>query len=257
MNIVITGCTNYSERKQRLLQCYQENQCNWTSWISSALGGTKPCNRCNSAFIHDTPEPACQEPTNKEVVGLWESTTTSRGGIGNNFEFKNDGSYTAATVVLVNLTYEIKDGKFYMSQNPGEQINYTKGAAIEVTETGFTLTGEDGTKEVKVKKVQNNEKTIIGEYKYHHYTGGTAYEKYTSDGEMKFRLPMKSVSGCYSINNGEISVTQNAKKPAKISYIISSGNLTLKSPEGEYLYSLVPEGTWYDSKDIDYQKSKN
>ena len=31
-------------------KCYDKNKCNWSSWISSATGGTKDCNQCNSNF---------------------------------------------------------------------------------------------------------------------------------------------------------------------------------------------------------------
>jgi RHS repeat-associated protein len=36
---------------QRHDACYKENQCNATSWVTSALGGTKSCNQCNSDFF--------------------------------------------------------------------------------------------------------------------------------------------------------------------------------------------------------------
>jgi RHS repeat-associated protein len=32
-------------------QCYEDNGCNMSSWATSALGGTKSCNRCNSGFF--------------------------------------------------------------------------------------------------------------------------------------------------------------------------------------------------------------
>jgi RHS repeat-associated protein len=32
--------------------CYDDNQCNYSSWISSLLGGTKSCNQCNSNFFN-------------------------------------------------------------------------------------------------------------------------------------------------------------------------------------------------------------
>lgn len=32
-------------------QCYVENECNQSSWVSSILGGTKPCNVCNSNVV--------------------------------------------------------------------------------------------------------------------------------------------------------------------------------------------------------------
>ena len=47
------GCSNYPERSERLDACYRKYQCNSSSWISSALCGTKVCNQCNKEFILD------------------------------------------------------------------------------------------------------------------------------------------------------------------------------------------------------------
>ena len=195
----------------------------------------------------------CQQPETKDVIGLWESTSISRGGIGHNFEFREDGSYTSATTVLVDLKYDIKDGSFYMSHNKGEPINYENGAEIEITKSGYKL-NKDGEVEVKTKEHPSKDKTIVGVYKYRHYTGGMAYEKYTDDGEIKFRLPMKSISGCYSINGNSITVTQEDKNSSKMKYIATKDTLSLESQQGKYTYSIVPEGSWYESKEIDYQK---
>lgn len=196
----------------------------------------------------------CHPPANQSVMGLWESTSVSRGGIGHNFEFRDDGSYTTAVTVIVDLNYDIRDGIFYMSHNKTEPINYEKGAKIEINEVGFTLTGENGEKEVKTKELPSKDKTIVGKYKYRHYSGGIAYEKYTSDGTIKFRLPMKSISGCYSIDNDTIILAQAEKELSEIKYKATNDNLTLKSKEGTYSYNSVPEGAWYVSKEIDYQK---
>ena len=32
-------------------QCFENNECNMSSWGSSVLGGTKSCNQCNSGFF--------------------------------------------------------------------------------------------------------------------------------------------------------------------------------------------------------------
>jgi len=197
---------------------------------------------------------ACQVPENDKVVGLWESTAVSRGGIGHNLEFREDGSYTSAVTVIVDLTYDIKDGSFYMSHNKDEQINYEKGKQIEITESGFTLTDENGEEEMKTKVTPGTEKTIVGKYKYRHYSGAIAYEKYTSDGIVKFRLPMNSVSGCYLLHKNTITITHSKKEPSEMTYEASDGLLNLKDLKGKHSYNLVPEGAWYQSKEIDYQK---
>ena len=41
----------FPERCEKHDQCYDDNDCNWSSWGSSALGGTKSCNQCNSGFF--------------------------------------------------------------------------------------------------------------------------------------------------------------------------------------------------------------
>jgi hypothetical protein len=49
--INISGCANLQDRRAKLDECYKENHCNGSSWISSALGGTKACNKCNSDYL--------------------------------------------------------------------------------------------------------------------------------------------------------------------------------------------------------------
>jgi len=44
---VAVGCSMSEEKQARYDQCYEQYKCNWSSWISSALGGTKACNKCN------------------------------------------------------------------------------------------------------------------------------------------------------------------------------------------------------------------
>jgi hypothetical protein len=31
--------------------CYERNKCNASSWAPTLLGGTKPCNKCNTGFF--------------------------------------------------------------------------------------------------------------------------------------------------------------------------------------------------------------
>jgi hypothetical protein len=39
------------DRCQKHDDCYADNGCTASSWVSSALGGTKSCNQCNSGFF--------------------------------------------------------------------------------------------------------------------------------------------------------------------------------------------------------------
>lgn len=45
------GDSCFPERCKDHDQCYDNNQCNASSWFSSAMGGSKSCNQCNSDFF--------------------------------------------------------------------------------------------------------------------------------------------------------------------------------------------------------------
>ena len=45
------GDACFPERCKKHDECYTENGCNFSSWASNILGGTKSCNRCNSGFF--------------------------------------------------------------------------------------------------------------------------------------------------------------------------------------------------------------
>ena len=41
---------------------------------------------------------------------------------------------------------------------------------------------------------------IVGSWRYRHPTGAIAFEHYTPDGRVAFRLPMKATVGCYDVD---------------------------------------------------------
>jgi len=187
------------------------------------------------------------------MVGLWESTSTSRGGIGGNIEFKADGSFVSAVTVLVDLRYEAKNGKIYIGKNRGEPVSYEAGAGFKVDNTALVLVGPNGQEEVRKRLGPARANSIVGKYKYRHYTGAMAYEQYTADGIMQFRLPMQSTRGCYRVAGNEIRVVSLHQDAKILRYKLSADRLVLTDKERPSTYKLVKEGPWYDSANIDYK----
>jgi Na+-transporting NADH:ubiquinone oxidoreductase subunit NqrF len=54
--LLTVACSSNSERSAKLDACYEKYGCNNSSWISSALGGTKVCNQCNSEYLRGSDE---------------------------------------------------------------------------------------------------------------------------------------------------------------------------------------------------------
>jgi hypothetical protein len=195
----------------------------------------------------------CQPAVNKELVGLWESTSISKGGIGNNIEFRTDGSYIAAVTVLVDLRYEVKNGKLYTGKNTGEPVSYEAGTEIKVGTDALVLMGQNGEKEVRKRLSPGRADSVVGKYKYQHYTGATAYEQFTADGMMQFRLPMQSTRGCYVATGNEVKTTSPNQEAKTLQYKVSTGRLVLGDKKNPSSYKLVKDGAWYESENIDYK----
>jgi hypothetical protein len=195
---------------------------------------------------------ACQPTANKELVGLWESASSSKGGIGNNIEFRSDGSFVAAVTVIVDLRYETRDGKLYIAKNPQEPVSYETGAEFKVDNTALVLVGPNGEKEVRNRIGPKLSDSVVGKYTYRHYTGGIAYEQFTADGILKFRLPMQSAYGCYLVTDKEIKISFPNKEPRALQYNLGTDGLVLTDQKGPSRYRPVKEGAWYESGNIDY-----
>jgi hypothetical protein len=195
----------------------------------------------------------CQPAVNKELAGLWESASISRGGIGSNIEFRADGSYISAVTVLVDLRYEVKNGRLYTGKNPGEPVSYEAGQEIKVDKNALVLIGQNGEKEVRKRISPGRADSIVGKYKYRHYTGAIAYEQFTADGTMLFRLPMQSTRGCYVVAGNEIKFTSPNQEARTLPYKRSADRLVLIDRKNRSTYKLVKEGAWYESGNIDYK----
>lgn len=195
----------------------------------------------------------CQPVLNKELVGFWESTSISKGGIGNNIEFKIDGSYIAAVTVLVDLRYDVKDGRLYTGKNTGEPVSYEAGAEIKVENNALVLIGQNGEKEVRKRISPGRANSVVGKYKYRHYTGAIAYEQFTADGIMQFRLPVRSTRGCYLVTGNEVKVIPPDQEAKTLQYKLSTGRLVLVNQKNPSTYNHVKDGAWYESGNIDYK----
>ena len=196
---------------------------------------------------------SCQPVLINELVSLWESTSISRGGIGNNIEFRSDGPYVAAVTVIVDLRYEVKHGKLYTGKNTGEPVSYEAGTEIKFENNTLVLIGQNGEKEVRKRIIPGRADPVVGKYKYRHYTGAIAYEQFTSDGLMQFRLPMQSTRGCYLLTRNEVKVITPEQKEKTLQYKLDAGQLVLDDQKNPSTYKRVKDGAWYESENIDYK----
>jgi hypothetical protein len=201
----------------------------------------------------------CSALTSSDLVGLWESEQVSKGGIGHTLEFKPDASYIESTTVIVDMRYLFEGGKLFVFQ-PQASPDTSKDSGAEVVFEGknHVVKGADGSIVRKESlEAKQSSSSIVGACRYRHYTGAIAFERYTPDGLLQFRLPMTSSSGCYSVEKDRINLIQNNKKTA-IPFKLIGGQLSLENankPPSRYRKETV--GAWYPRDMIDYQPPEN
>ena len=148
----------------------------------------------------------------REVLGLWENTHKTLGGIGGAWWFEPSGRVVAATLFVGDATYERKDGRLLLrssgSPKPDDVPLGDLGPDTwRIVGEGMTMT------KVRVGPVADPP-SVVGTWRYKHYTGGTAYERYGQDGTLQYRaLITPAEVGTWS-RNGDLLEVRWPQAPA-------------------------------------------
>ena len=198
----------------------------------------------------------CSPAGSHELVGRWESHVTSKGGIGSVMEYRQDGSFVEAAAILAGFRYEVRNDTVLIHEHGSAQrssenplhFHFEDGVFVQKEPDGSTIRRE------RVGKRDPKDPEIVGVWRYRHYTGGIAFERYTPDGDLLFRLPMTSSTGCYvpSMEKHEVLLAPLKGAARTVSLALSATQLRLKSPgKPDFVYDRSPWGNWYDIDRID------
>lgn len=198
----------------------------------------------------------CISPGDTSLIGFWESEATSQGGIGHTLELKADGKVVTSFAMMVDGVYRATAGSLVIAENAKALAETTDGMRFTITRNVFVLTDSDG-QEIRKERlgVQRRANTpLVGDWRYRHDTGAIAYERYTDDGRVLFRLPMGSRQGCYRAVSGSFSMN-TPEVNSTMQYTLASGRLTLREGEGKSSAYRSAE-PWYPRDLVDYQPPK-
>ena len=198
----------------------------------------------------------CMPPSDTSLIGFWESETTSQGGIGHSLEMKANGELVTSFIVMVDGVYRTTAGSLFFAENAKVLAETTDGAPFTITQNLFVQRDSDG-QEIRKERLGAQPRAsapLVGDWRYRHYSGAIAYERYTDDGRLLFRLPMGSWQGCYRAASGAFSMN-TPKVNTTMHYTLTSGRLTLREGAGKSsVYRRVEP--WYPRDLVDYQPSK-
>lgn len=93
--------------------------------------------------------------------------------------------------------------------------------------------------------------TLTGVWRYRHDTGAVAYERYSDDGVFLFRLPMRSFTGCFTLDGDRLRLAHQAMPETVMPIAWRAGDLVLPGKGRDAVYRRGPAGAWYDLEHID------
>ena len=164
--------------------------------------------------------------------GRWSSLARTKGGLGSQWKFTEDGETTYSFGALVDFKYEVDGNQIKMiALNPdlkpkGEmqiskfliddktltlEPNSSVGRQV-MTRSGAPHTGAD---------------QVMGDWTYTHYTGGTAVMRYFQDGICQLSVPFQELKGTYRKVGNDISIQLPGRDPIKASFLPSEDILTI------------------------------
>ena len=110
-------------------------------------------------------------------------------------------------------------------------------------------TGLDGSvlRKVRLPGQEEGASPILGSWRYCHYTGAIAYERYTSAGSLLFRLPMRPVKGRYALAGNSLTLSRPEHSDTRLTVEARGEDLTVSKSDGQKMeYRRSEFGAWYD-----------
>lgn len=177
------------------------------------------------------------------LIGFWESAQTSQGGIGTALEFTDDGRFAQLAVVLVEAGYRLEDEALVFIDDAGQEqvmpIRFDAGA--------MKMSGPDGTelRKTRIDDPSGGESAILGAWSYDYPGQGTAFERYTEDGRMLFRLVLRAERGTYEVKGKKVRLDAPNQKALVWRFDREAEELVIGPRGDQARYRLVAGGPWY------------
>ncbi len=132
-------------------------------------------------------------PTSR-LVGTWEAITRSAGGLGTTISFGDDNSLSYTVGAMVEFRYRrVRDSLFIVDPE-----GHSTPSRIRIArDTLITIRGNSEQRETRVGALSPGD-SLVGLWTYPHYTGVDAYEEYTPAGDLRLRIPIRTLKGTYA-----------------------------------------------------------
>lgn len=142
--------------------------------------------------------------SNPALVGTWEGTQVSYGGLGMTLMFGSDGTVAFVFGAMAGGKYKLEGNQLTLFPEPASGGGPDVMTLAFAGDTAVISAGGMSRKLIPIEA--KAPASLAGQWHYTHYTGVPAYEEYTSDSVMRLRVPMLVVRGAYSVTGRAIRI---------------------------------------------------
>jgi len=184
------------------------------------------------------------------LVGVWEPVQRSMGGLGSVIEFTPDGRFIRTMGAIVDSHYRVDGDRLFLREKETgpEDTKLIRRFTVDGGTLTFTPAGSDERRQ-RVGAPVPGAPPIVGIWRYD-YNGGPqqAYERYSPDSRLEFRLPMASDTGRYRIDKGAIVFAPARGPENTLEFEIRGDRLLLREQGRPQQNELrrIGETSWYD-----------
>jgi hypothetical protein len=157
-------------------------------------------------------------------------------------EFRQDGTAVLSTTVILNLFYRASEDRLSVSDTP--ESDKPETTTFRLDRDQLRMPPANGAEVTKTRMKGSKGHSIVGDWEYRHYTGSTAYERYTEDGRLLFRLPMDGHVTCFADGQGMLSFEDSSI--SALAFTLSGDELRIdQADKSSVVYQRVAGGPWY------------
>jgi len=135
----------------------------------------------------------------ERIVGRWDSESRTKGAIGNMYFFSADGAVALTVGAMIDFEYGVHDGELRIRRE-GRTVQATR---FSIDGDTLVRSGPKGGARHEARRMgaaKPGAAPIVGRWRSSHPSGGDAFEEFTPDGALRFRVPFATFSGSYRID---------------------------------------------------------
>lgn len=177
---------------------------------------------------------SAQQSSSASIVGRWRSLETTKGGIGQIWEFRSDGTFDFSMGAVVNMPWRIENNQLVLppDTNDGPEV---KANLKWLGDDKLRLETEWSSTELKrVGDRPDPDHPMLGEWIENREMGGLNFEAhylFYARGEVLLVMPFKIEHGSYTISGSMLHLKQG-DQTSESNFKLADNFLSISAPKG-------------------------